>query len=129
MPVRHRLNITKRGQGLFIFVTDESGTAVVEGNIVMAPDPDIGWGTPPASLFPRRDDDDSLPSLRPTIKRQTRYREILLMPGDRVSVLGRAKMEIDPAGHSSFRDPPMLSHITGSDDAPVIVAHDMITLS
>jgi hypothetical protein len=108
------------------FVTDESGTAVVEGNIVIAPHPDVGWGTPPASLVPRRDDVGSLPSLRITIERPTRYREILLKPGDSVSVLGRAKMEIDPAGRSSFRDPPMLNHITGSEDTPVVVAHDKI---
>ena len=38
-------------------------------------------------------------------------------------------MLVDPAGRASFRDPPMLNHITGSEDAPVIVAHDMITLS
>ena len=80
-------------------------------------------------LVPRKDDDGSLPSLRATIERPTRYREILLKPGDRVSVLGRATMEIDPAGRASFRDPPMLNHITGSEDTPVIVAHDTITLS
>ncbi len=103
--------------------------AVVEGDIVIAPHPDIGWEAPPASLLPQRDDDSWLPSLRPTVEGENRYREILLKPGDRVSVLGRAKMEIDPAGRSSFREPPMLNHITGSEDAPVIVAHDMITLS
>jgi len=41
---------------------------------------------------------------------------------------GRATMAIDPAGRSSFREPPMLHHISGSDDAPVIVAHDNMTL-
>ena len=121
--------VLNSGRCASFFVTDESGTAVVEGNIVIAPHPDIGWETPPASMFPRSDDDGSLPSLRPSLEGQTRYREILLKPGDRVTVLGRAKMEIDPAGRSSFRDPPMLNHIRGSDDAPVIVAHDMITLS
>ena len=54
---------------------------------------------------------------------------MLLKPGDRVSVLGRATMQVDPAGNASFRDPPMLNHITGSEDVPVIVAHDMITLT
>jgi len=111
------------------FVTDESGTAVVDGNIVIAPHPDSGWGTAPASLLPRTDDGRSLASRAPTLQKRTRYREILLKPGDRVSVAGRAKMEIDPAGRASFRDPPMLNHITGSEDAPVIVAHDKITSS
>ena len=108
-------------------VTDESGTAVVEGTIVIL-HPDGGWETAPASLLPRKDDGRSLASQAPTLETRSRYREILLKPGDRVSVFGRAKMEIDPAGRSSFRDPPMLNHITGSDDAPVIVAHDIITL-
>ena len=109
------------------FVTDESGTAVVDGTILIAPDG--GWETPPASLFPRVDDGRSLASRAPTFQVRTRYREIVLKPGDRVSVLGRAKMEIDPAGRSSFRDPPMLNHITGSEDAPVILAHDKIASS
>jgi hypothetical protein len=66
--------------------------------------------------------DDPLPS-RPFAEEMTTYREVLLRPGDRVSVLGRATLEVDPAGRVSLRAPPMLHWIRGSEARPVIVAH------
>jgi hypothetical protein len=44
-----------------------------------------------------------------------------MCPGDRISVLGRATLEIDPAGRGSFRDPPKLNHMRGSDSEPVLI--------
>ena len=114
--------------GTFL-VTDESGTAAVEGPVSIAVDP--AWTTLPGGVLitpahkllhevvASRVGDD-------LADREIRYQEVLVRPGDRVSVFGRARMAVDPAGRASLRDPPMLNHITGSDDAPVIVAHDKI---
>jgi hypothetical protein len=115
--------------GAFL-VTDESGTVSVEGPIVIALDPDDGaWRFLPATWFDR-EFDDSASKLSPALwpralfseAQQIRYQEAVLRPGDRVSVLGRATLEIDPAGPRALRDPPMLNHIRGLEDEPVIVA-------
>ena len=116
-------------------VTDESGTAAVDGPVFIALDPaDVAWTNLPGGVLitpahkllhevaVSRVGDD-------LADREIRCQEVLVRPGDRVSVFGRASMEVDPAGRASFRDPPMLNHITGSEDAPVIVAHDKITSS
>jgi hypothetical protein len=129
-------------------VTDDSGRAVVEGPVAIAEDLDEGaWMALPTSVF-RQDPGGTWGSLRASVFKRMgfkpvgedgpreslwgwsedlRYQEVLLKPGDRVSVLGRAKMQVDPAGHASFRDAPMLNHITGSEDAPVVVARDIVT--
>ena len=136
--------------GPFI-VTDDSGTAVVEGRVAIAEDLDEGaWMALPTSVFKQDPGDGNWGTLPASILKRMgfkpvgengvgedlfgesqdfRCQEVLLKPGDRVSVLGRATMQVDPAGNASFRDPPMLNHITGSEDAPVIVAHDKIPLS
>ena len=116
--------VLNSGECVSFFVRDESGTAVVEGNIVIAPHPEC-WVADAACIR-------GVTTTRccgPPSRAAVAIGRSCCKPGDRVSVLGRARMEIDPAGRSSFRDPPMLNHITGSEDAPVIVAHDMITLS
>jgi hypothetical protein len=93
------------------YVTDESGTALVEEPIVIARSPGAAWEVPPRSAWPV------------TVGEKIRSQEMLLRPGDRVSVLGRVTMEIDPAGRGSYREPPMLPHLRGSDSDPVIVAN------
>lgn len=93
------------------YVTDESGTAVVEGPVVIARNPGAAWEVPPSSAWPV------------TVGETVRSQEMLLRPGDRVSVLGRATMEIDPAGRGSYREPPMLPHMRGSDKDPVVVGN------
>jgi hypothetical protein len=71
----------------------------------------------------RRGQPDDPPAWGPIGGETTRYREVLLRPGDRVSVLGRATLEVDPAGDGSFRAPLMRVWIRGSEAKPVIVAH------
>jgi hypothetical protein len=93
------------------YVTDESGTAVVEEPIVIARNPGAAWEVPPTSAWPV------------IVGERIRSQEMLLRPGDRVSVLGRATMEIDPAGRGSYREPPMLPHMRGTDKDPVIVGN------
>jgi len=93
------------------YITDETGTALVEGPVFIVRSPGAAWETPPESAWPTLDG------------QQVRCQEMLLRPGDRVSVLGRSTMELDPAGRGSYREPPMLPHLRGSDRDPVIVAN------
>jgi hypothetical protein len=53
---------------------------------------------------------------------QLRYSEILLQPGDEIIAVGRATIEIDPAGRSpSPRDLPIICDPKGADE-PVVLA-------
>lgn len=120
--------------GAFL-VTDDSGTAAVEGPIAIALDPaDAAWTNLPGGVLitPAHKllHDVAVARVGDDLAgRYIRCQEALLRPGDRVSVFGLASMEVDPAGRATLRDPPMLHHITGSEDAPVIVAHDKIASS
>ena len=54
-----------------------------------------------------------------------RYVETILMAGDEITATGRATLEIDPAGRSpSPREPPLLCHFKGRDEAVVIAEAD-----
>jgi hypothetical protein len=56
--------------------------------------------------------------------RKFAFREALLRPGDRVSVLGRALLEADPGGGTAgFHSPARIRRMRGSKRQPVIVAH------
>src|SRR4051812_17742378 len=103
-------------------VTDETGTAVVAAPVFIVPPRDWTSQLAPAWMY-RRGQPDDPPPLSPIAGEMTRYREVLLRPGDRVSVLGRATLEVDSAGRVSLRAPPMLHWIRGSEARPVIVAH------
>jgi hypothetical protein len=106
-------------------VTDDTGTAAAEGPFSILLDPDDGgWtalppqvyalleeaGVPAADMFAR---DEGF-----------RFKETLLEPGDRVSVVGRPSLEIDQAGRGSFRAPPRLFVLRGSEQEPVAVTED-----
>jgi hypothetical protein len=50
-----------------------------------------------------------------------RYAETVLVPGDEIIAVGRAWIEIDPAGHSpSVRDLPIRCHLRSSEELVVI---------
>jgi hypothetical protein len=50
------------------------------------------------------------------------YVETVLEPGDEIVAIGRATVEIDPAGRApSHREPPVLCHLKGTDE-PVVIA-------
>ena len=53
---------------------------------------------------------------------QLAYVEIVLQPGDEIMAVGRATVEIDPAGRApSHREPPVICHLKGADE-PVVIA-------
>ena len=55
------------------------------------------------------------------IQHEFRYIETILFPGDEIVAIGRATIEIDPAGQSpSRRDPPVLCHLKGREEAVII---------
>ena len=49
------------------------------------------------------------------------YVETVLMPGDAIIAGGYATIEVDPGGRSSHRDPPVICHLKGTDDARVVI--------
>ncbi|HMF41314.1 MAG TPA: hypothetical protein VKQ32_11480 [Polyangia bacterium] len=54
-------------------------------------------------------------------KRNFRYVETILMPGDEIVAVGRATIEIDQAGRAaSHREPPVLCHLRGANGLVVI---------
>jgi hypothetical protein len=103
-------------------VTDETGTAVVAGPVFILPPPDQASKGAPEWMYERWPPAPK-PPWEPIADEAVSYREVLLEPGDRVSVLGRAALEVDPGGQASLRAPPMRVWIRGSDARPVIVAH------
>jgi hypothetical protein len=121
--VGYRISIRK-GQTLVVrreewppfLVADDTGTAAVEGPFSILLDPDDGaWANLPASVY------TLLEEANVPLDKEFRFQETLLEPGDRVSVVGRPSLEIDPAGRGSFRAPPRLYVLRGSEAEPIAV--------
>src|SRR5262245_24770058 len=104
-------------------LTDGTGTAGIDGPFQIALDPDdAAWANLPPAVFALLQEEmgrDAWAVI--SSEREVRFQEALLKPGDRIAVLGRATMEIDPAGHGSYREAPMLIHFRGTDDQPVVI--------
>ena len=100
-------------------LTDDTGTAAVEGPFAILLDPDDGaWTNLPPSVYAL------LEEAEVPLEREFLFRETLLAPGDRVAVVGRPSLEIDPVGRGSFRAPPRLYVLRGSEEDPVAVVDD-----
>jgi hypothetical protein len=110
-------------------VTDDTGTAVAEGPFSIRLDPDNGGSeTLPPQVYALLEEAGVPADRMFGFHEGYRFKETLLEPGDRVSVAGRPALEIDPAGQGSFRVPPRLFVLHGSDDEPVAVTEDGETL-
>jgi hypothetical protein len=106
-------------------VTDDTGTVVVEGPFRIDLDPDdSAWANLPPAVFSLLEEAAGPSALKSIGDEQTRFQEALLKPGDRIRVLGRPTLEIDPAGRGSSRDPPRLNHIRGTGEEPVVIADE-----
>ena len=52
---------------------------------------------------------------------QLRYVETILQSGDTIIAVGRATIEVDPAGRAPApREPPIICHLKGADE-PVVI--------
>ena len=101
-------------------IADDTGTAFVEGPFLVGLDLDGEWSVP-VTDFSRLNRLDEYETRRSGAWAYV-YREGRLKPGDRVSVVGRASLEIDPAGaRPGMRSPPVIVSLRGSTDDPVIV--------
>jgi hypothetical protein len=57
---------------------------------------------------------------------QVAYVEIVLKPGDTIMAIGRATVEVDPAGRApTHREPPMICRLEGAHEPVVIADADM----
>ena len=104
-------------------VEDETGTVAVQGAVEILVDPSDSGENLPSRVY------DLLAEDKVRMKdlwraRRFWFRETLLKVGDRVSVVGRPTLEIDPAGQGSFREPPRLYVMRGTRDEPVVVIDD-----
>jgi hypothetical protein len=106
-------------------VVDPSGRAVIEGPFLLALGvDDAPWVDLPPAAYPLLQEDGvSLTSALLSHRLKFEYRETVLQPGDRVTLVGRAAVEIDPAGTSTgHRALPRLCRIRGDARAPVMIA-------
>jgi hypothetical protein len=104
-------------------VTDETGSIAVEGKVKVLVDASEN-GTDLNSRAYALLAEDGVRMRDLTGPREFWFRETLLKVGDRVSVIGRPSLTIDPAGRGSFRDPPRLFVMRGTSREPVVVIDD-----
>jgi hypothetical protein len=132
--IGYRIIIEQAGQGGWVsvvrheawpsfLVVDDTGTVAVEGPVAMLLAPgDGGSVSLPPPVYGLLEEANVPVSDLIGRDKQFRFQESFLKVGDRVSVLGRASLEIDPAGRGSYREPPRLFVIRGSEKEPVAVA-------
>jgi hypothetical protein len=99
-------------------ILDETGKARAEGPFTVALDLEGQWSLPIAPFETPRPLDAPELSGASTFS----YREGLLKPGDRVSVIGRAFIDLPPAdGSLATGSPPQIVCLRGSADEPIVV--------
>jgi hypothetical protein len=99
-------------------ISDDTGTAIVEGPFLMGLDvDDSSWTDLPPTLFKLLEEVGAPPGVT-----HFRFRECWLLPGDRVTVAGAVSVGVHPAGEPrGFREPPVMRRIVGTDRAPVLL--------
>jgi hypothetical protein len=101
-------------------IADETGMARVEGPFTVGIDLEGDWSIPITTFDQLRR--AGMPDFSLTGAWAFSYREGLLQPGDRVSLVGRAFVEQDPAaGSLPGRTPPTIVCLRGSADEPIAV--------
>lgn len=102
-------------------IADDSGQLHVDGPFLLGLDAQGDWSTMRPRLLASLDAAD-VPTLQLASYRGFAFREALLRPGDRVSVLGLAFLEPDPAAPAAgFRSAPLALGMRGSARQPIVV--------
>ena len=105
---------------------DGSGEALIEGPFLLGLDPDDRgdiWANLPPSLFALLEEAGVPLTGMFGRDKAFRFREALLQPGDRITVLGRVFVEPEPSGQrDGFRAPPMRCAFKGGPREPVVVS-------
>jgi len=105
-------------------VADETGTVAVQGppfEMLVEPS-DRSEDLPQTALALLAQHDVRMRDL--WSYRKFWFEETLLEVGDRVVVVGRPSLTIDPAGRGSYREPPQLFVMRGTTDEPIVVLDD-----
>jgi|KBSMisStandDraft_5_1062788.scaffolds.fasta_scaffold223277_2 hypothetical protein len=101
-------------------ITDDTGIAYVDGPFMLVLDVEDGWSVVPKERYGVLE--EAGVQLDAQFFNRFTFREGLLQSGDRVSVLGCAFLEPDPARPAEgFRSPAMVRHLRGSEGKPVVV--------
>jgi hypothetical protein len=107
------------------FVADDTGRAAVEGPFSILLDADSGgWADLPPAVYALLEEAKVPVTGRFGGVEEFQFHETLLEEGDRVAVLGRPSLRIDPAGQGTSREPPRLYVLQGSEDDPVSIVDD-----
>jgi hypothetical protein len=127
-----RLEVTRPDEGMLsvalrretcqpFSISDETGKAHVDGPFFLGLD--FGRSTTVPEYRRRFLEEAGVPTSGILFDRRFTYQEVLLRPGDRVSVFGLVFLEPDPTVPAAgLRAPPLVARINGSEDQPVIVA-------
>jgi hypothetical protein len=110
-------------------LTDDTGEAVLHGPFEIAIDPyDARSADPPPELFSVLEKEGVAVRGPFGTERHFHYVETVLLPGDEITAVGRATVEIDAAGRApSHRHPPVMCHLKGLEEAVVIADADDLT--
>ena len=102
-------------------IADDTGQLHVDGPFLLGLDGQGDWSTMRPRLLALLDA-AGVPTLQLASYRGFAFREALLQPGDRVSVLGLAFLEPDPAAPAAgFRSAPLALRMRGSVSQPIVV--------
>jgi len=107
-------------------IEDDTGKVYVDGPCLFGLDAEADWAIVPPDR--RRYVEDALAKAGLPIAGTLyglgyAFREAVLKPGDRVSVLGLVSFEPDPTEPAAgFRSPSIRAHLRGSKEEPVVVA-------
>lgn len=103
-------------------VQDESGLAVVEAPVVLRIDVDVGgWAGLPPEVYDLLDE-AKIPLRGAFSDPEFRFSLAVLKPGDRISVEGRATLQIDPSvPGASARSAPQTWHFKDTNAWPLVV--------
>ena len=102
-------------------IADETGQLHVDGPFLLGLDAQGDWSTMRPRLLALLEA-AGVPTLQLASYRGFAFREALLQPGDRVSVLGLAFLEPDPAAPAAgFRSAPLVLRMRGSVSQPIVV--------